>query len=100
MKPDYSTHDPKGWCGDPKRGAALGRPTVKGPADFDGKLCLRCVRLCTGGYDVNGTYFGAGEPLYWYADEEGGIDGMIRATSREDARARVLRLYPNAKVRR
>ena len=27
--PDYSTHDPKGWCGDPRRGAALGRATIQ-----------------------------------------------------------------------
>ena len=27
MRPDYTTNDPKGWCGDPARGAALGRPS-------------------------------------------------------------------------
>src|SRR5690606_26966366 len=26
--PSYSTNDPKGWCGDPRRGAAMGRPSV------------------------------------------------------------------------
>jgi len=99
--PDYKLHDPKGWCGDPKRGAALGRPTIKGPADYSGKLCLRRIRL-SGDYDCNGTYFGfvPGSYLYWYADEDGEIDGMLRAPNRDSARAQVLKLYPEAKVRR
>lgn len=100
MMPDYKTYDPRGWCGDPRRGAALGRPTVKGPADFAGRLCLRRVRIDSGGYDPNGTYFGIGRPLYWYADDDGEIDGVLRADDRADARARVLDMYPNAKVRR
>lgn len=98
--PDYSTHDPRGWCGDPKRGAALGRPTVKGPADYSGWLSLRRIYISNGGYDCNGTYFGIGWPLYWYADAEGDIDGMLRARTRTDARRQVLVLYPKAKVRR
>ena len=97
---DYSTHDPKGWCGDPRRGAALGRLTVEGPADYSGKICLRKVRLCSGGYDINGTYFGTGSPLYWYADDDGEIDGMLRAVTREEARGQVLKIYPAAKIRR
>ncbi len=97
---DYSTHDPKGWCGDASRGAAMGRPTVKGPADFTGRLCLRRSYLDNGGYDSNGTYFGHGAPLYWYANDDGEIDGMLRAGDRESAREQVLALYPKAKVRR
>lgn len=99
--PDYSTHDPKGWCGNPSRGAALGRPTVMdAPKDFSGRLFVSRVRLDSGGYDKNGTYFGAGPPLYWVASEDGDIDFMLRANSREDARESALREYPNAKIRR
>lgn len=98
--PDYSTHDPRGWCGDITRGAALGRPTVRGPAEYAGRLSLQRVRLDSGGYDRNGTYFGHGDPLYWYADSDGTIDGMLRAKDRADARAAVLAMYPSAKVRR
>jgi hypothetical protein len=98
--PDYNTYDPKGWCGDPSRGAELGRPTIKGPADYSGKLSLRKIRLCNGGYDRNGTYFGIGDPLYWYASDDGEIDGMLRAKSRKDARSQVLAMYPAAKVRK
>ena len=105
---DYTTHDPKGWCGDPKRGAALGRPTIKGEKTYSGRLTLRRVYLNQGGYDPNGTYFGHGDPLYWYASEDGEIDGVVRATGRSgivpgwrgSARAQVLKLYTNAKVRR
>ncbi len=98
--PDYSTYDPKGWCGDASRGAAMGRPTVKGPADYAGKLALRRSYIDSGGYDRNGTYFGIGAPLYWYASDDGEIDGMLRACNRASAREQVLALYPKAKVRR
>lgn len=101
--PDYSTHDPKGWGGDPRRGAALGRPTVqKGDeAAFTGKLYLRRIRLDSGGYDPNGTYFGLGQPLYWCADdgtsENHSIDFMLRAADRDEAKAAVRARYPNAR---
>ena len=97
--PDYTVYDPKGWCGDPRRGAAMGRPTVM-PEDrlnWDGKLFLRRVRLNSGGYDCNGTYFGLGDPLYWAADADGTVDFMTRATDREDAKTAVLQLLPNAR---
>ena len=100
--PDYNTNDPKGWCGDPKRGAALGRPTVQDePKEWDGKLTLHRSYLDSGGYDKNGTYFGGGPPaLYWCANEELTIDFMLRADDRQAARAQVLKKYPNARVRR
>lgn len=102
--PDYKTNDPRGWCGDPKRGAALGRHDVHGPEAFGGKLYLRRVYLDQGGYDSNGTYFGHGEPLYWAANESGRgqpeIDFVLRAADRRFARLKVLQRYPAAKVRR
>lgn len=99
MGPSYKTHDPKGWCGDPRRGAAMGRHTYhNAPPDFAGKLVLRKMRL-NGDYDVNGTYWGytRGEDIYWYADADGQIDACVRATSREDAKKQVREHYPNAK---
>ncbi len=96
-RPSYKTNDPRGWGGNPSRGAALGRSTRRGPEDFDGKLTLRQVRLDSGGYDQNGTYFGHGNPLYWYASDDGEIDGVLRAHDRDDAKAQVLKLYPRAK---
>lgn len=99
--PDYSRNDPKGWCGDPSRGAALGRPTIKEESkEYSGRLYLWHMRLDAGGYDKNGTYFGIGERLYWCANEDHTVDFMLRAAAREDARAQVLKEYPKAKVRR
>ena len=96
----YKTNDPRGWGGDPKRGAALGRPTLKGPADFSGKLTLQRVRLDSGGYDSNGTYFGMGAPLFWYASDDGEIDAVLRASDREAAKREIAALYPKARFYR
>jgi len=93
-RPDYGTNDPRGWCGDPSRGAALGRPTIHGVGLVEGKMTLRRVRLNDGGYDRNGTYFGQGEPLYWYADEGGNVDAMLRASCREVAKDKIRSLFP------
>lgn len=97
--PDYKTNDPKGWCGDPTRGAALGRPSVH-DEDLDSsaqiKLYLRRVRLDRGGYDSNGTYFGIGEPLYWYADAEQMVDDVLRAVDRRHAKERIRKIFPKA----
>jgi len=107
--PDYKANDPRGWCGDPTRGAALGRPTVKdAPADFAGKLHLSKIRL-NGDYDRNGTYFGfcsPGEALYWIASADGEIDYVLRvrgssaANRREAAKAKVRESYPKARFYR
>lgn len=98
MEISYKANDPKGWGGDPSRGAALGRPSIHDAASSDAiKLHLRRVRLDSGGYDPNGTYFGHGERLYWYASDCGSVDAMLRAPSREAAKARVRALYPKAR---
>ena len=96
--PDYKVHDPRGWCGDPKRGAALGRRSYQDEdADWEGKLSLRRVYL-SGDYDSNGTYWGGGgEPLYWVANEELTIDYVIRARDRKAAKEMVRSDYPKAR---
>ncbi len=100
MAPDYAVNDPKGWGGDPKRGAALGRPSDHCPG-YSGKLHLRRVRLDRGGYDQNGTYFGIGDPLYWVASPGGEVDYVFRCNGdRASARYCVLQDYPRAEVRK
>lgn len=96
-KPSYQTNDPKGWCGDIKRGAALGRPTIAGDSSFAGKLYLRHITLDSGGYDRNGTYFGHGARLFWCSDADGNVDRMLRAPNRDAAKSQILELYPQAK---
>lgn len=101
MRPDYSTNDPKGWCGDPSRGAALGRGDLHAvDRDAPVKLYLRRIHLDAGGYDSNGTYFGHGRPLYWYADADGNVDAMQRADSRELAKSFIRSRYPKARFYR
>ena len=97
--PSYKTNDPRGWCGDPKRGAALGRPSLHAEEaeDVTEKLYLRRVHIDSGGYDCNGTYFGLGAPLYWCASQDGSIDYMLRADDREHAKQQVREKYPHAR---
>jgi hypothetical protein len=96
--PTYQQNDPKGWCGDPSRGAALGRSTIDQPDEdtFTEPLTLKRVPLDRGGYDPNGTYFGTGESLYWLASHDGNIDLMFRAVNGMAARHHAEKLYPNA----
>lgn len=99
MMPSYSTYDPKGWGGDPKRGAAMGRRKVLDVDEetWSGKLYLRKVRMSAdGAYDNLGTYWGLGNPLYWAADDSGQVDFVVRALNREEAKIAVRHLLPNA----
>lgn len=100
--PSYKSRDPRGWGGDPKRGAAMGRHTYNepGPGTFDKPLTLRKIPLDSGGYDPNGTYFGWGEPIYWLASDDGKIDRVFRARTRAEAKAKALALYPTARLYR
>lgn len=98
--PSYERNDPKGWCGDPSRGAALGRASCHAdePATWQGQLYLGAVRL-DGDYDQLGTYWGEREPgkaLFWVASADYEVDFVIEARSREAARAKVLKQYPCA----
>lgn len=96
-KPSYSTNDPKGWGGDPGRGAALGRPEIHTDG-FSGELTLKRIMLDSGGYDPNGTYFGAGLPLYWFASEGGEVDAMLRARDRASVIEAIGKVYPEATI--
>lgn len=100
MTVSYKDNDPKGWCGNLSRGAALGRDPILGEKDYNGKMHLRRIRLDNGGYDSNGTYFGHGPPLFWYASDDGTIDDMTRAKDRETAKKLILAQYPNVRFYR
>lgn len=96
--PSYATHDPKGWLGNPKLGAVLGRPSIHKKDHLRPvKMTLRHIRLNNGGYDGMGCYFGIGQPLYWCASDDGSVDYMLRASNRNAAKCIVLAKYPNAR---
>lgn len=98
MQPNYTTHDPKGWCGDPSRGAAMGRCDYHADdCEAPVKLYVRRIPLDSGGYDRNGTYFGTGNPLYWIATADCSVDFVMRASNREQAKTLTLYTYPNAR---
>ena len=103
MTPDYSVNAPAGWCGDPQRGAAHGRPCIL-PDDRNApteKLYLRQVPVDSGGYDPKGAYFGHNrQTLYWCADSKLSVDFMLWAKSRAQAKETVRHLLPNARFRR
>lgn len=96
----YQDRDPRGWCGDPSRGAALGRRTIDDAeaSTFDEPLLLKRVPIDRDGYDPNGTYFGTGENLYWLASEDGKIDRVFRAKSDAAAIAQAANWYTLAKI--
>lgn len=68
---DYQQPD-AGWCGDPKRGAAMGRGSDLS-RDTTAALSIRKVPLDSGGYDPGGTYWGAPDDLYCVSDEDGAV---------------------------
>ncbi len=64
------------------------------------KMTLRRIRLDSGGYDSQGTYYGIGQPLYWAASDDLSYDSVFRADDRDDAKAHVRELFPAARFYR
>ena len=58
------------------------------------KFRLYRVYLDTGGYDDGGAYWGIGNPLYCYESTDGSVYAYGRATSRAEAKEKVLSQYP------
>lgn len=95
--PRYATNAPKGYCGDPRRGAALGRPGFDDGADLSKPITLRHIPLNNGGYDAQGTYWGHGTRLYWYASADGKMEGTLRASNRDRSKDAIRSAYPAAR---
>lgn len=98
----YATNAQAGYMGDPKRGAAMGRPSIKpaAPVVAPVRVTLQRVRLNAGGYDQAGAYWGHGAPLYWAATDDGALDTTLRANSRDEAKERVRAIMPGARFAR
>lgn len=98
-----STTPDRGWMGDRRRGASLGRGRVLGdPSHRDNRILFHLcrIRLDRGGYDPGGAYWGLGPPL-WEAWDNGGEAYMTwRTGNREAAKEGVRCTYPNARFYR
>ena len=69
MSADYQKPDP-GWCGNPRRGAAMGRTSDLAFDKATGPLTIRPVPIDAGGYDPGGAYWGIGDTLFCVSDGE------------------------------
>ncbi len=94
----YKFNDPKGFGGDPKRGAALGRKSLLGPYNFSGTLFFREVYVDSQGFDINGTYLGHLGPWWWCASEDQKTDWVFMAKNLEDARRKIYEKWPQSQV--
>lgn len=95
-------------------GYAVGATTkieARRRANPDAKVHLERVRLDRGGYDEDGKYWGAGEPLYVYYSDDlewgpmtghaaRGVGGYLRASSRAEAKEEIRRKHPEARFYR
>lgn len=81
QRPTYKTRNPRGWCGDPRRGAAVGRNNyfAEDPLTFSGSIWIAPVHINGDGYDRLGTYFGCSNErsIYWIANAYDTIDCVI-----------------------
>lgn len=78
-------------------GAPMGRVERHDSSATAPKFTLQRVRINSGGYDAGGAYWGLGQPLYWYSDENGDITAYLRAPTREAAKAKIREAYPDAR---
>lgn len=93
----------RGYMGDPRRGASLGRDDNFHPGnavDASPKFSLRRLRLNNGGYDDGGAYWGVGAPLYWAISDDGEFECFFRASNRENAKEEIRSRCPGARFYR
>lgn len=88
-----------------KYGAPMGAPEWRGDPDYAYKFSLQKLKFVDYCYSLDGTYWGGPANLYcaWcpaHDTPEGFEDDVrmfVRASSRQDAKRKVLEHYPNAK---
>lgn len=60
------------------------------------KLYLHRVRLNSGGYTSDGSYFGTGQPLWEYFDDNYSLMvRYVRADDRDHAKAKIIAARPS-----
>lgn len=83
-----------------KYGAPMGRRSSGSVnEDYSGKLYLQRIPLVYDGcYDKGGAYWGGPNDLYGYASEDNDtVYGYLRANSRQEAKEKILKDFPNVK---
>lgn len=85
-----------GWCGNPARGASMGRESIHIDPDEPQQAELVRVYVNSQGYDPGGSYWGTGAPLFELATEDG--SQFFRAYDREDAVAYVAENWPEVTI--
>lgn len=86
-----------GYCGDPRRGASMGRVSHEGDGGPNKRFYLQRVRINSGGYDSGGAYWGIGAPLWRYESECGSADGFLRSRDREAAKGAIRAIHVGAR---
>ena len=81
---------------DCRYGAPMGRHGQTSEIE-GGRYYLQRVRLDSGGYDAGGAYWGIGQPLYRWSHENDDECSYLRANSRDDAKAQIRDVVPNAR---
>lgn len=65
------------------------------------KFSLRREYLDRSGYINGGSYYvGVGAPVYYFAADGDGRQGLVRGASRAEAKAEVRKQFPDAKFYR
>lgn len=112
MMPAYKLQlENAGWMGDLARGAQMGRPdTLPDDPNAGLLLHLHLLTMSSGrAYDAGGAYWGAGSGKigFMYCAETHDADPeaeyarlFIRARSRSEAKAQILKRLPNARFYR
>ena len=101
MNIETSLSPDKGYHGDTKRGASLGRSSRAGESDQ--RIHLRKIRLDSGGYASGGAYWGIGGALYEAFTDDGAIYHTYRDYSRnprESIKAEIAADFPGARFYR
>lgn len=103
----YRKNDPLGYCGEPKRGAAMGRGMTLPKAEELAKriqpiqMFMSHIQLDSGGYDCCGTYWGGrrGYRYYWAHDREANLEVIVEGRTRKEASTELMRVLADHNIK-
>lgn len=97
--PSPKLPEDRGWMGDPRRGASMGRASSRPDVKPAAKVYLKKMPIDRDGYDSGGSYWGIGDPMFW-ASDDADFELFTRAKNREDAKRIVREKHPEARFYR